>query len=117
MATVSGERLGLLCLTNFFRQHLREITNDVPHVMQLTLPCDVARNSAGVLNVLMTVENLPDSPRCITHWVPKMNRKDQRIPAWIVVEDHFGWRVRKDAAVPIELAVDTHRRKGRRQRA
>ena len=49
--------------------------------------------------------------------IPQVHGKDQRVLARIVVEDRFGRRVREDAAVPIEFAVDAHRRKGRRQRA
>ena len=43
--------------------------------------------------------------------------EDQRIAARIVVEHRLDRRVGKDAAVPVEFAVDAHRRKGRRQRA
>ena len=46
-----------------------------------------------------------------------MHREDQRVLARIVVEDRLGRRVGEDAAVPVELAVDAHRRKRRRQRA
>ena len=46
-----------------------------------------------------------------------MHGEDQRIPAWIVVEHSFRRRVRQDAPIPIELAVDPHGGKGRRQRA
>jgi hypothetical protein len=43
--------------------------------------------------------------------------EDQRVAARIVVEYRLGRRVRENATVPVELAVDADRRKRRRQRA
>src|SRR5215467_8521430 len=83
----------------------------MPHVMQLTLPRDVACHSAGILNVFMAVKNLPNRAWLFTHRIPKMNRKDKRVLTRIVVKDHFSWRIRKDAAIPIKFAVDADRRK------
>src|SRR5262249_6009746 len=108
MAAVSRERLRLRSPANLFRQQRGEATDDMSHVMQLTLPRDVACHSAGVLNVFMTVENLPDCVWLLTHRIPEMNCKDKRVLARIVVEDYFGWRIRKDTAVPIKLAIDAH---------
>src|SRR5215831_4229018 len=115
MAAVGRERLRLRSPANLFRQQRGEPANNMPHVMQLTLPRDVACDSAGILNVLMAVEDLPNRAWLFTHRIPEMNRKDKRVLARIVVEDHFGWRIRKDAAVPIKLAVDAYRRKSRWQ--
>jgi hypothetical protein len=42
-----------------------------------------------------------------------MDGEDQRVFAWVVLEYSFRRRVRKDAAVPVELAVDAYGRKGR----
>ena len=84
--------------------------NDVAHVVHLALARDVACDPAGILDVLLTVEHLPDGLRLLAHRVPQVHREDQRVLARIVVEDHLGRRVGEDAAVPIELAVDAHRR-------
>ena len=46
-----------------FRQQLREVRDDVAHVVHLTLSRDVACDPAGVLDVLLTVEDLPDRLR------------------------------------------------------
>src|SRR5258708_38526710 len=46
-----------------------------------------------------------------------MRGKDQRVPARVVVKHDFGRSVRENAAVPVELAIDTDSRKGRRQSA
>ncbi len=93
-----------------------EFVDDVAHVMHLPLPRDVARDAAGVLDVLLPVEHLPDRVRLLAHRIPQMHREDQRVLARIVVEDRLGRRVGENAAVPIELAVDAHGRKRRRQR-
>ena len=53
----------------------------------------------------------------VAHRIPQMHGEDQRVLARIVVEDRLGRRVGEDAAVPVELAVDAHRRERRRQRA
>ena len=42
--------------------------------------------------------------------LPEMHREDQRVAARMIVEDALGRRVGENAAVPIELAVDAHRR-------
>ena len=86
-------------------------------LMQLPLARDVARDAARILDVLVPVEHLPDRVRLVAHRVPEMDGEDQRVLARIVVEDRLGRRVGEDAAVPVELAVDAHRRKRRRQRA
>src|SRR5713226_1943246 len=49
--------------------------------------------------------------------IPHVYGKDQRVFAWIVVEHDLGGSVRKNAAVPVKLSLDTDRRKRRRQSA
>ena len=65
---------------------------------------------------LLAVQHLPDRVRLRPVRVPDMDGEDQRVPPGIVVEHGFRGGVREDAAVPIKLAVDPHRREGRRQR-
>ena len=86
-------------------------------LMRLLLPRDMAGDAARILDVLLPVQHLPDRARLRPVRVPHVHREDQRRAARIVLEDHFGRRVGENAAVPIELAVDAHRRKRGRQRA
>ena len=65
----------------------------------------------------MTVEHLPDGAGLGSHGIPHVNREDEGVASRMVVENRFARRVGKNPAVPIELAVDANRRKGRRQRA
>src|SRR5258708_39192419 len=85
--------------------------------MGLLLPNHMARNSTRILNVLVPMKDLPDRSRFWTDRIPHMRGKDQRVPARVVVKHDFGRSVRENAAVPVELAIDTDSRKGRRQSA
>jgi hypothetical protein len=49
----------------------------VAHVVQLTLPRYLGCHSAGVLDVLVAVENFPNGARFIAHRIPKMDCKDE----------------------------------------
>src|SRR5262249_25579020 len=77
VTTVSGEGLRLFASTDLFRQHPGEVANNTTHVMQLSLSRDVARDPARILNVLVTVEDLPDGFWLIAHRVPQVNRENQ----------------------------------------
>src|SRR5258707_6483221 len=85
--------------------------------MGLLLPNHMARNSTRILNVLVPMKHLPDRSRLGTDRIPHMRGKDQRVPARVVVKHDLGGSVRQNAQVPVELAVDTYRRKRRRQSA
>src|SRR5215472_4811592 len=76
--------------------------------MGLALPHDVVADAARILNVLVAVENLPNGLRLFSCGVPQMHREDQSVAARIVLEDALGWRIGKDAAIPVELAVDAY---------
>src|SRR5262245_64089446 len=105
MAAESGEGLRLFCLANVFRQHPGEVTNNVAHVVHLALPRDMTRDSAGVLDVLVTVENLPDCGGLIAHRIPQVDRKDQGVLSWIVIKNYFGRCFVLDHSVPITMQV------------
>src|SRR5262245_4286399 len=47
--------------------------------MDLPLSPDVARDATGILNVLVSVEHLPDRLRLRSHRIPHMHRENQRI--------------------------------------
>jgi hypothetical protein len=66
---------------------------------------------------LWRVQNLPNGLWLVPHRAPKMHREDERAATGVVLENALGRRVGKNAAVPVELAVDAHGGEGRRQRA
>src|SRR6266540_829854 len=117
VAAIPGELLiewiVLLLLGHIFE----EIGDDVPKLVRLALAHDVARDPARILNVLLAIEDLPDSLRLLSGRVPEMHRENQRVAARGIVEDALGRGVGENAAVPIKLAVDTHGWEGGRQRA
>jgi hypothetical protein len=94
-----------------------ELVDDMAQAMRLLLACNVADDPAGILHILMAVEYLRHRDGLGARGIPQMYGEDQRVPARVVVKHRFGRRVRQDAAVPIKLAIDAHRRKCRRQRA
>jgi hypothetical protein len=66
---------------------------------------------------LMTYRFLMVAGIAVGLWRGNSPRKDQRIAPRVVVENRFGRRVRENAAVPVEVAVDARRGERRRQRA
>ena len=98
-------------------QPCSKLVDDMTQAMNLLLPCDLGRDPAGILHVLLPVEHFAHGSRLGAKRIPEVNGEDQRVLARVVVEHRFGRRVRQHAAVPVELAFDPHRRKGRRQRA
>src|SRR5262249_59031529 len=84
--------------------------------MGLALPHDVVADAARILNVLVAVENLSNGLRLFSCGVPQMHREDQSVAARIVLEDALGWRIGKDAAIPVELAVDAYGGENRGER-
>ena len=59
-APIAGEFAHRLALAYFVWKVPNQLANDVAQSMRLLLPGDVARNTARVLNVLLTVQNFPD---------------------------------------------------------
>jgi len=59
-APIAGEFAHCLALAYFVWKVPNQLANDVAQSMRLLLPADVARNTARVLNVLLTVQNFPD---------------------------------------------------------
>src|SRR5207253_2031417 len=83
-----------------------QLADDAAQSMRLLLPGDVARDAARVLDVLLTMENFPDRLRHRPLRIPQVDRKNERVAAGAVVEDDLRRRVGKDAAVPVEFAID-----------
>jgi hypothetical protein len=92
-----------------------EFVDHVTQAMGLTLADDVIGNAAGVLDILLPMQHLPDRARFWAGRVPHVHREDQRVAAGIAVEDRLGRRIGENAAVPVELAIDAHCWKRRRQ--
>jgi hypothetical protein len=59
------------------RHILAKLVDDVTHAMHLPLPEDVTGNTAGVLNILLAIEDLPNRRRFLAHRVPKVHCEDQ----------------------------------------
>jgi hypothetical protein len=98
------------------RKFRGELVDDMSQTMDLLLAHDLARYAAGILHILVAIEYLRHRRRLRADGIPQMNREDQRVPARIVVKYGFRRCIGQDSAVPIKLAIDAHRRKGRRQR-
>src|SRR5829696_7242910 len=81
--------------------------------VDLLLPHDVGDGAARILDVLLAVEDLPHGFRLATFRVPDMDGEDHAAAARHVVEHRLDRRIGEDAAVPVELAVDTHGGEGR----
>ena len=96
------------------RQLLRQLPDHVAQPMDLLLPNDVAVGAAGVLDVFLPADHLPDRFGLRAGLVPDVDGEDQRVAPRVVVEYRFDRGVGVDAAVPIRMAVDAHRRKSRR---
>ena len=77
---------------------------------------DLACDPAGILDVLVAVEDFRHRAWLGADRIPEVDGEDQRVPARVVVKHHLGRRVGEDAAVPVQLAVDAHGGKCRRQR-
>src|SRR6202040_1067077 len=114
-ATEAGQRANRLATADFFRDVLGKLPDDMAKPVDLELARNVVRDPAGVLDVFLPVEHLPDRLGLRPDRIPHVNGKDQGAPAGGVVEDDLGGRVGEDPAVPIELAVDADGREGRRQ--
>src|SRR5260370_39420673 len=83
--------------------------------MGLLVSCDLACHPAGILHVLVAVEDCRHRARLGANWIPEVDGEDERVPARVVVQYHLSGGIGEDAAVPIQLAVDAHRRKCRRE--
>src|SRR6267143_5410462 len=116
-AAVRSEFLYCIAVAIVVRKPRGELADYVTHAMGLRLPNHMARNPTRILNVLVPMKDLPDRSRLWTDRIPHMRRKDQRVPARVVVKHDLGRSVRKNASVPKELTIDTDCRKRRRQSA
>jgi hypothetical protein len=85
--------------------------------MRVLLAGDLAGDAAGILDVLVAIEDIGHRRRLRPYWIPQMDREDDEVPSRIVIEHRLGGRIGKDAAVPVEVefAVGAHRRKGGRK--
>ena len=84
--------------------------------VKLLLALDVAVVAARELDVLLAAEHLLERLRLGAGDVPHLVGEHDGVAPRIVAEHRLDRRVGKDAAVPVGLAVDAHRGKGRRQR-
>ena len=75
----------------------------------------MAVGAARELDVLLPTHHLPDRFGLGAGLVPDVDGEDHRVAARLVVEHRLDRRVGVDAAVPVRLAVDAHRRERRRQ--
>src|SRR5215831_4054328 len=57
---ITGEFAHCLALAHIIRQKANQLIDDVAQPVGLLQPSNVARNSARVLNILLTVEHFPD---------------------------------------------------------
>src|SRR5262245_66337550 len=87
-----------------------ELRHYVAQPVHLALARDMAGNAAGILDVLVPVEHLPDRLGLRSHRIPHVHGEDQRVAAWIVLEDRLGRRIGENATVPVEIAVDADRK-------
>ena len=116
-ATIGSQFAHRVAVAYWLRDITDELIDDVTQAMQLHLARNVARNPAGVLDILLAMCDFPHRLGLGSNWVPHLDGKNQRVPARIVVKNGFGRRVGKNSAIRIELAVDADGREGRRQRA
>src|ERR1700738_1719458 len=80
-ATEAGQGENGRAAADFFRDVLGKLPDDLAKLVDLQLARNVVRDPAGVLDVFLPVEHLPDRlglrPDRITH----VDRKDQGAPA------------------------------------
>src|SRR5260370_14969789 len=93
-AAVRSEFLRSVAIAIVVRKPSGELADHVTHAMGLLLPNHMARNSTRILNVLMPMKDLPDRSRLGTDWIPHMRRKDQGIPARVVIKHDLRRSVR-----------------------
>ena len=99
------------------RQAARQVANHMAQAVNLLLACDVAVSAAGELDVFLPPHHLQDGFGLGPGLMPHVHGKDQRIAPGVVVQHRFDRGVGVDAAVPVRLAVNAHRRKRGWQRA
>jgi len=59
-AAIAGHLLDFRCFALRFRHQANEFAYDVAKMMDMTLARDVTVGAAGILDILLTIENLPD---------------------------------------------------------
>ena len=107
-AAVAGQLAHHLAISLFGRYLLHQLADDMAQAVALLLTGDMAGDPTRILNVFLPVKNFPDCARHRPRRIPQVNREDKRVSARIVVEDHLGWRIGENAAVPIELVIDAY---------
>src|SRR5262249_57638827 len=105
-ATILSQILDQRVLAAILRNEFYQLGNDMAEPVDLSLTADVSGDAARILNVLMAVEHFPDCARLWTGWIPHVHREYERVASGIILEDYFARRIGKNAAIPIELAVD-----------
>src|SRR6267143_3585871 len=76
-----------------FGEPRAELANDMAQTMEWLLPSDMASAAAGILDVLLPAEHLPDGLGLRAVRLPHIDRKDQRAAPRLVVEYHLNGRV------------------------
>src|SRR5690242_6186295 len=82
VAAVAGQLLVERIVLFLLRYELEEVGDEVPELVRLALAYDVAGDPARILDVLLTIEDLPDGLRLISRGMPQMHGEDQRVAAW-----------------------------------
>ena len=116
-AAVACDLLNVRPLQRIGRQQTDEFRNRVSHAVELRLAPDMRRRAAGILQILLPVHHLQNGIRLGAVGVPHVDGEDDRAPSREVVKHGLDGRIREDAAVPVEFAIDPHRRKCGRQGA
>ena len=80
-ATEAGQRANGLAAADFFRDVLGKLPDDMAKPVDLQLARNVVRDPAGVLDVFLPVENFPDRLGLGPDRIPRVNGKDQGVPA------------------------------------
>src|SRR5260370_40021857 len=112
-----GQILDERMIAGVLGDQFNQLRAQVAQLVNLTLFRNMTRDAARVLDVLLSVEHLPDGLWLRSNRVPHVHRENQGVATRVVVEDCLGRRVGENSAVPIELAIDANGWKGRRQRA
>src|SRR5947207_2677299 len=69
------------------RQMFDQLGDDVSQLVHLSLARDMVRDSAGILDVLVTMEHVPDGRWLRSGRIPHVDGKDQGVAPRVVIED------------------------------
>src|SRR5690349_6009717 len=84
-APIAGELFHSIAVARFLGYIFDKLIYDVTQLMRLLLSRDMTRDTAGILDVFVSIEHFQDVARHGADWVPEMDRKNKRAPARIIV--------------------------------